>query len=202
MARGRVRALLAAALLLFPAGGAPSADHAVSLAGLFLIATPEMGDPRFRETVVLMVQHNNDGAFGIVINRQTGERSLASVLSALGINEPSAQGNVRLYAGGPVQTDIGFVVHSGDYRRAETMAVAGSSVAVTSSPEVLRDMALRRGPQKSLLAFGYAGWGPGQLERELDQRGWFTAPLDTKLLFDAAPESVWEQALARRTRDL
>jgi putative transcriptional regulator len=122
-------------------------------------------------------------------------------VAAIGINEPAVEGSVRIYAGGPVQTEIGFVVHSSDYRRPETIAV-DSHVAVTSSAEVLRDIARKRGPQKSIVAFGYAGWGPGQLERELELRGWFTAPLDPKLIFDAAPDSVWEQAVTQRTRDL
>jgi putative transcriptional regulator len=205
----RVRHFVAAlALLLVSTGAAPGSDrpdgpqsNGQSLAGQFLIATPEMADPRFRQTVVLMVQHNKDGAFGIVINRLAAEKPLASVLAALGMDEPNAEGNVGLYAGGPVQTEIGFVVHSADYRRLETVTV-DDHVAVTSSPEVLRDIARKRGPQKSLIAFGYAGWGPGQLEHEMDERGWFTAPLDTKLLFDTAPDSIWEQAIIRRTRDL
>jgi putative transcriptional regulator len=208
MARVRFRHLLAAVALVLlsasaPGRAAPGSDAAASpwLGGQFLIATPEMSDPRFQQTVILMVRHNKDGAFGIVINRLVAERSLASVLAAVGINDPNVEGSVSLYAGGPVQTEIGFVVHSGDYRRPETIDVDGH-VAVTSSVEVLRDIAQKRGPQKSFIAFGYAGWGPGQLEGELEQHGWFTAPLDTKLIFDAAPDTVWEQALARRTRDL
>lgn len=195
--------IAAVAWLLVSASAAPGSDAAGGpwLDGQLLIATPEMGDPRFQQTVILMVKHSKDGAFGIAINRPVAERSLASVLAAIGMNEPNVEGSVRLYAGGPVQTEIGFIVHSGEYRRPETIDVDGH-VAVTSSAEVLRDIAQKRGPQKSIVAFGYAGWGPGQLERELAQHGWFTAPLDTKLIFDAAPESIWEQALTRRARDL
>jgi putative transcriptional regulator len=195
--------IVAVALVLSSPGVAPGLDATGGpwLGGQFLIATPEMADPRFRQTVVLMVNHNKDGAFGIVINRLVAEQSLASVLAAIGIQEPNVQGNVRLYAGGPVQTEIGFVVHSSDYRRPETIAV-DSHVAVTSSAEVLRDIARKRGPQRSFIAFGYAGWGPGQLERELEQHGWFTAPVDMKLIFDADPDGIWEQALTRRARDL
>src|ERR1700704_6130062 len=108
----RVRHFVAAvALLLVSTGAAPGSDKTDRpwLAGQFLIATPEMGDPRFQQTVVLMVSHNKDGAFGIVINRLVAERSLASVLAAIGADEPNVEGNVRIYAGGPVQTEIGFV---------------------------------------------------------------------------------------------
>src|SRR4051812_28206112 len=103
------RCVAAIVLLLVSTAAAPGSDDGPWLNGQFLIATPEMGDPRFQQTVVLMVQHSKDGAFGIVINRPVAERSLASVLAAIGIIEPNVDGTIRLYAGGPVQTDIGFV---------------------------------------------------------------------------------------------
>ena len=172
-----------------------------SLAGQLLVATPSMGDPRFAQTVIFMARHDKSGAFGIVINKPVGERPLASLLEALGDKEAGAAGSVRLFAGGPVQPEIGFVVHSADYRRAETIVV-DARVAVTSTREILRDIARKQGPQKSLIAFGYAGWAPGQLEGEMALRGWFTAEEDVDLIFDMDRAKVWDEAMKRRTQDL
>jgi len=172
-----------------------------SLAGRLLIATPAMRDPRFDHAVILMVRHNKDGAFGIVINRPAGERSLASLLAMLGDKDSAAAGNVRIFIGGPVQPTIGFVVHGTDYYLAETIAV-DARVAVTSSPQVLRDIADKKGPAKSLVAFGYAGWAPGQLEGELDRNVWYTAPQNPGLVFDEDRDKLWDDATAHRTQDL
>ena len=172
-----------------------------TLAGQLLVATPSMGDPRFAHTVILMARHDKKGAFGIVINKPVGERPLASLLETLGEKETAAEGNVRIFAGGPVQPEIGFVVHSADYRRAETIVV-DAHVAVTSTREILRDIARKQGPQKSLIAFGYAGWGPGQLDGEMAQRGWFTAEQDVDLIFDMDRAKVWDEAMKRKTQDL
>ena len=172
-----------------------------TLAGQLLVATPSMGDPRFAQTVILMARHDKKGAFGIVINKPVGERPLASLLETLGEKETGAEGSVRIFAGGPVQPEIGFVVHSADYRRAETIVV-DSHVAVTSTREILRDIARKQGPQKSLIAFGYAGWGPGQLDGEMAQRARFTAEEDLDLIFDMDRAKVWDEAMKRRTQDL
>jgi putative transcriptional regulator len=169
-----------------------------SLAGQFLIATPAMRDTVFDHAVILMVRHDQDGAFGIVINRPLGQRPMADLLGAA---DTAASGNVQVFVGGPVRPNIGFVVHSTDYRRAETLDVDGR-VAMTSSREVLRDIADKRGPAKALIAFGYAGWAPGQLESELARNAWYTAPEDPALVFDDDRDKVWEHATARRTRDL
>jgi putative transcriptional regulator len=169
-----------------------------SLAGQFLIATPAMRDTGFDHAVILMLRHDQDGAFGIVINRPLGQRPMADLLGA---KDTAASGNVQVFSGGPVQPNIGFVVHSTDYRRAETLDVDGR-VAMTSSREVLRDIADKKGPAKALIAFGYAGWAPGQLENELARNAWYTAPEDPALVFDDDRDKVWEHATARRTQDL
>ena len=173
----------------------------VSLSGQLLIASPTIGDPRFDRTVILMVQHNQNGALGIVINLPMQERPLASLLEMLGEKDMKVAGKVRIFAGGPVQPEIGFVIHSVDYRRPETIAI-DRRVAVTSSREILRDIGNNKGPKKSLVAFGYAGWGPGQLEDELGRSVWFTAPGEPKLIFDEDREKVWESAFSHRTQDL
>ncbi|MSP45809.1 MAG: hypothetical protein EXQ83_08070 [Xanthobacteraceae bacterium] len=162
-----MRLLPALAALLLPAvlsGAAPSdpaetPKHA-SLASQFLIAASAMRYPRFQNTVVVMVRHDRDGAMGIVINRLAGEQLIARLLEALGANANGATGTGPVFVGGPVQLELGFVLHSTDYRRPETVDV-GRDVALTATPEIFRDIAAMTGPQKSLLVFGYAGWGAG-----------------------------------------
>lgn len=200
------RVLLGLAAVLLPAALLHAAlpkhrlsPDDISLAGQVLIASERMGDPRFARTVIFMVKHNKDGAFGIAINRPVAERSLASLLELLGEKDVASTDSVRIFAGGPVQPEIGLVVHTPDYRRQSTVDVNGE-VAVTASLEVLRDIARGKGPQKALVAFGYAGWGPGQLDGELTREDWHTAPADAALIFDAPRERVWEEAMARRAR--
>ena len=149
-----------------------------SLAGQLLVATPEMGDPRFQHTVILVVQHDEKGA--------------------LGLDSKGSDGQVKLFAGGPVQPEIGFIVHSADYHRSGTVDIDGH-VAMTTDPEALRDIGRHEGPRQSLVAFGYAGWGPGQLEGELASGGWFTILEDPKLVFDIDRDRLWDEAMKRRT---
>ena len=193
-------AILASAALLV-AGPPTGAETRASLAGQFLVASPSMGDPRSDRAVILMVRHGQDGALGIVINKPLGERPLANLLEIFGEKGSNAAGQVRIFAGGPVQRELGFVVHTADYRRSGTLDVDGR-VAMTSSREILRDIAANQGPKKSLIAFGYAGWAPGQLEGEMERRVWSTAPADETLIFDEDREKVWESAFSRRIQDL
>jgi putative transcriptional regulator len=190
--------LAAAAAWLAPAATDPESR---SLTGQLLIAAPTIGDPRFAHTVILMVRHDEEGAFGIVINRPVEERSIASLLEAPGEDVSEISGSVRIFAGGPVQPELGFVVHSAEYRLDETLDVDGR-VAMTANRQVLRDIGHHRGPLKSLFALGYAGWGPGQLEGELARHDWFTTPEEPGLIFDDDRGNLWEDAMARRTRDL
>jgi putative transcriptional regulator len=171
-----------------PTGAAPE-----SLAGQLLIAPPNM--------VILVVRHDRGGALGVVINMPAGERPLAGLLAAIGEPRTTASGNVPVFVGGPVQPDMALVVHSAEYQRPGTLAINGQ-VAVTASAQVLRDIAAHAGPQKSLVAFGYAGWGAGQLDGEMRHNVWFTAPEDPKLVFDEDRAKIWDLAMARRTRDL
>ena len=192
-------ALLAVLLLWAPTAADPPATQ--SLAGQLLIASPDIGDPRFAHTVILMVKHDKDGALGIIINRPVGEKSIASLLERPGEDVSGIEGTLRVFAGGPVQPELGFVVHSTEYRREDTIEV-DEHVAMTTSRQILRDIGHHRGPQKTLFALGYAGWGPGQLENELARHDWFTAPEEPKLIFDDDRASLWEDAMARRTREL
>ena len=191
-------AAILAAMLLAPAADAPDI---ASLTGQLLIASPNIGDPRFAHTVILMVKHDKEGALGIVINRPVGDKSIASLLEAPGEDVSDIEGTLRVFAGGPVQPELGFVVHSAEYRRDDTIDVDGR-VAMTASRQILRDIGHHRGPEKTLFALGYAGWGPGQLDAELARHDWFTAPEEPKLIFDDDRANLWDDAMARRTREL
>jgi putative transcriptional regulator len=196
---------LAATLMLAPClGGAlPTAAQAptASLAGQLLVASPSIGDPRFARTVILMVRHDQGSAFGIVVNRPIGERPLEELLKMLGEKDATAGGKVRIFYGGPVQPELGFVIHSSEYRQPGTIDITGR-VAMTASREILRDIGNNNGPNKSLVAFGYAGWGPGQLESELARRDWSITPGDSKLIFDEDRDKLWDVAFSQRTQDL
>src|SRR5437667_7139501 len=176
-------------MLLAPVAADP--PETVSPTGQLLIAAPAIGDPRFAHTVILMVRHDKEGAFGIVINRPVGERPIAALLEATGDNDTDVAGIVRVFAGGPVQPELGFVVHSAEYRRAETVDVDGR-VAMTASRQILLDIGHSQGPEKSLFALGYAGWGPGQLEGELARHNWFTTPEEPKLVFEDDRDKLWD----------
>jgi putative transcriptional regulator len=191
------RALLNAALPTNPDEAPPPP----SLAGQLLVAAPSMGDPHFERTVILIIQHSPSGALGIIINKPIGETSIASVFEALGQNASDVAGDMRVFSGGPVQPEVGFVVHSADYRRPETVAV-NDRLSMTSSLDILRDIGARRGPAKILVAFGYTGWGPNQLEREIDERAWGIAEADPALVFDEDRDKVWDDAWKRRAQKL
>jgi putative transcriptional regulator len=197
--------LLALALALAPVALTRAAldtgNGAESLAGQLIVAAPGIGDPRFDGTVILIIHHNKDGAFGIAINRPIGTRPLAELLEALGQNGKGVTGTARIFAGGPVEPDIGFVIHSADYHDERTLAI-GSDFAVTSDTKILRAMAGGKGPKHSLVAFGYAGWGPGQLEDEMNHNDWYVTPADAALLFDEDRDSVWQRAYDKRTMRL
>ncbi len=173
--------------------------HTASLAGQLLVASTGMGDPRFRQTVILIVRHGKAGAFGITINRPVDERPLAKLLEMLGETDVAAQGSARIFAGGPVQPDAGFVVHTTDYAQQGTIEI-NEELALTTSPDILRAIGRKQGPQKALVAFGYAGWAAGQLEAELARNDWLTTPADASLVFDESRERVWDEAMARQPR--
>jgi putative transcriptional regulator len=170
-----------------------------SLVGQLLVATPRMGDPHFQRAVVLVIEHGPGGAVGIVINNPIGEQPIGSLLKALGQTGSDVTDSVRVFSGGPVQPQVGFVVHSPDYRRPETVAIT-DRLSLTSSVAILQDIGGKRGPAKVLIAFGYAGWGPTQLENEIEEGGWETAEADPALVFDEDRENVWDIAWKRRTQ--
>ena len=175
----------------------PDVSGHTSAAGQLLIATAALRGPPFEHTVILVAQHSKDGALGIVINRPLEERSIANLLDAFGADASGVNGNVRVYLGGPVDPQIGFVLHSADYHSDDDVDIDGR-VALSSGPEILRDIGLGKGPRQSLVAFGYAGWGPSQLDDELLKGLWTVVPEDPALVFDDDRTKVWTDALARR----
>jgi len=184
-----------------PFGGAPNAPSADPPAGDLLIASAQIQDPRFYHAVILLLKHNDDGAFGIIVNHELSQQPIAKLLAAAGEDTDGIAGTVGVFEGGPVQQELGFLVHSADYYRAETMAVDGK-VAMTASKEALKDLGRGQGPKKYFFALGYAGWGAGQLEGEIARKDWFMIPEDPALVFDADPDTVWDKAFARRGQDL
>jgi putative transcriptional regulator len=167
-----------------------------SLTGQLLIAMPNMGDPRFARTVIYLCAHSTDGAMGLVVNRLLEGLSFAELLEQLSIPRPRVRGGVRLHTGGPVEGSRGFVLHTTDYVQPSSLVVDGD-LALTATVDILRAIAERRGPRQALLALGYAGWGPGQLEAEIQANGWLNAPADEALVFGAEVDTAWERSLGK-----
>ncbi len=197
-------------LLLVPGPARPDTGQGVlepprsgdALTGRLLVAEPDLADPNFDHTVILMLHHDADGALGLVVNRPYGTAPTGELLSRLGVQAPSkVSGETLLYYGGPVQPEIGMIVHSAEYARADTKRLT-PEISVTADPAVLADGAEGHGPRRAIPVLGYAGWGPGQLESELAQGAWFTLPADPTLVFAPDPGKVWAAALARRGVDL
>jgi putative transcriptional regulator len=193
--------VLAIGLIAGPGGSAPQngakPPGASSLAGQFLVATDEIRDPRFARTVIYMVNHGPGGAMGLIVNRPVGEVSLAKLLAGLGVEAKGAGGDVRMHYGGPVEMRQGFTLHTADYKGEDTIQVA-AGIALSTNPEILRAVGMGTGPKRFLVALGYSGWAPGQLEDEIRRGGWEIVPADEAILFDDRYETKWERAMARR----
>ena len=165
------------------------------LAGQLLLAMPQMEDPRFARSVIYLCAHTAEGAMGLVINRLFGAVSFGDLLQQLGIESQIDTSDVHVHFGGPVESGRGFVLHSTDFVREGTMKV-DDQLALTGTLDILRAIAERRGPSRSLFALGYAGWGPGQLDAEIQANGWLHVPAEPGLVFDPDLNSKWERALA------
>ena len=194
-----MRLLRALGLIAFlAAGAAAGAVQAASLTGKVLVAGEGMPDPRFQETVIYLVDHDANGAFGLVVNKPSAIGPIAALLDELGIEADEygfdVQGSVTLHYGGPVDPDRGFVLHSADYEVDGTQLVS-SGIALTFSSEVLVDIALGQGPRRSLIIFGYSGWGPSQLEGELARGDWTVTDADPDLVLGTDHESKWRRSL-------
>jgi putative transcriptional regulator len=166
------------------------------MTGQVLIAMPAMEDPRFAQSVIYVCAHTDEGAMGIVVNRPLASPSFADLLRQLGVDPVPPQRSIRLCQGGPVDNSRGFVLHTADWTGDGSLRV-DDATALTASLDVLKAIASGGGPSRGLLALGYAGWGPGQLDREIAQNAWLSAPADAALLFDEAHETKWRRALAK-----
>jgi putative transcriptional regulator len=188
--------VLGTALWAAEPAGAPAQD--ARTAGQLLVATPELEDPRFTQTVIYMVRHDaRSGAMGLVVNRQLGEVPMAVLLSQSGLPREGAKGSVRLHVGGPVEATRIFVLHTDDYAGPDTVKV-GNGVAITSDASILKSINDGKGPRRACFALGYAGWAPGQLEAEMKAGYWVAVPSDDAILFDDAYETKWDRAMAKR----
>ena len=172
-----------------------------SWAGKLLVATPEMGDPRFAETVIYMVAHDAEGAMGLIVNRPIGTISYAELLAGLGIEPVEIEGATDIHYGGPVDERRGFALHSADFAGVSTLTV-NDRMAMSSQIEVVGAIAVGEGPRDALIVFGYAGWGPRQLEGEIEAGGWVVVPSSDALVFGADNETKWNRALASHAVDL
>jgi len=185
---------LAWSLPLVATNAAEESDY---LTGQLLVATPEMRDPRFVETVIYMVKHSAEGAFGLVINRPLAKGPVEDLLKGFGIDSSGAKGEIIVHYGGPVSPRAGFVLHSDDVLLEESAKVA-NGIAMTSDPKLIEAMAQGKGPRQSLFIMGYAGWAPGQLEGELKAGSWFVVSGDKALIFGQDADRKWQQAIDKR----
>ena len=166
------------------------------LSGKLLIAMPGMMDSRFARTVVYLCAHNADGAMGLVVNRLIGAITFPDLLAQLGIDSPGVGRDIQVHFGGPVESGRGFVLHSSDYEQDGTLKVS-DLMSLTTTIDILRNMAAGDGPRLSMLALGYAGWGPGQLDTEIQANGWLHVEADEKLVFDDDLDGKWERAISK-----
>lgn len=172
----------------------------MKLTGRLLIATPDMGDPRFRSAVIYICSHDKSGAMGIIINKQmvkSGDAlSLSDMLNNIGIEGDVRVADTPVLEGGPVDIDRGFVLHSADYFKTDTSLKLSNTLSLTSTKDVLEALVKDEAPEKAMLAVGYSGWGAGQIEREVQDNAWIVADTDEALIFDTDLESKWSKALA------
>jgi putative transcriptional regulator len=173
-----------------------------TLKGQFLVAMPDMGDERFRESVIYLVGHGEEGAMGLVVNHPLADMRFADILEELkitakedAIHLPERIRERVVLRGGPVQKGRGFVIHSSDYFRDGNSYAVNDDICLTATLDVLKAIATERGPSDSLFALGYCGWSPGQLEGEIKRNGWLTVPFSRELLFATPIRDRYEAAL-------
>jgi putative transcriptional regulator len=167
----------------------------IDLTGQLLIAMPGMGDPRFDRSVIFLCAHSAEGAMGLVVNHPVADLTFDELLSQLDISPASAGAGVPVHMGGPVEHGRGFVLHSAEYSESEATLRVGSDFGMTATLDILEDIAQGRGPARTLMALGYAGWGPGQLEGEIARNAWLTCTASSEIVFDTPPADKWERAL-------
>ena len=163
-----------------------------TLQGQFLISTRQMPDPRFREQVIYMCAHNEEGAMGLVVNNPSPDITLLDVLHGAGLPVPEGE-LPPVYLGGPVGNDAGFILYHGEQDGYAAIEVA-DDIYLSRDMHLLEAIARRNGPEEYLFVLGYAGWGPNQLETELMDNGWLTVPASADILFHTSDENKWRMA--------
>jgi len=173
-----------------------------SLTGQLLVAMPQMTDPRFARSVVYVCAHSEDeGAMGLVVNKLLASLTMDELFTHLNLAPGDADRTRPVHFGGPVEPGRGFVLHTPDYREDATVVVA-DEFAVTATLDILRAIGKGAGPRRNLLALGYAGWAPGQLDAEIQANGWLCVAADSNLVFDDDFDAKWQRALAKLGVDL
>jgi putative transcriptional regulator len=173
------------------------------LEGQLLIAMPVMTDKRFARSVIYMCAHSAEGAMGLIVNQRASHISFGELLKQLGIGSGNGDDievdmdGMDVHVGGPVETGRGFVLHSADYHAADSTLAIDDGVSLTATIDILKAIAGGKGPDKAILALGYAGWRAGQLESEIAANGWLHCAADLDLLFDRNLEHKYERALSK-----
>lgn len=170
-------------------GDSPFRNH-------LLIAMPGLSEGFFHKSVIYVCAHSAAGAMGIVINQRLPDVQFKDLLSQLNLPKSQVQVEPIVHFGGPVETGRGFVLHSTDFMREDTVRI-NDSMCITGTIDILCAMAEGKGPVRSIFALGYSGWGPGQLEAEMHANSWLTVPADEEIIFNTGLEQKWEKALAR-----
>jgi len=163
------------------------------LTGQLLIAMPAMSDPRFQQSVIYVCAHTPEGAMGLVLNRPLQRPSFDDLLRQLEVAPVPPARRIRLCQGGPMDNARGFVLHTSDWTGEGSLRV-NEGLALTASLDVLKAIAEGGGPREGILALGYAGWGPGQLDAEIQQNAWLSAPADETIVFDGDNDTKWRRA--------
>ncbi|HEX3440348.1 MAG TPA: YqgE/AlgH family protein [Pseudolabrys sp.] len=173
-----------------------------SLTGQLLVAMPQMTDPRFARSVVYICAHSEEaGAMGLVVNKLLQSLTMDELFAHLKLGPAQLNRSRPVHFGGPVEPGRGFVLHTAEYREESTLPVS-DGFAVTATLDILRAIGRGEGPQRSLLALGYAGWAPGQLDSEIQANGWLSVDADVDLVFDQDADGKWQRALAKLGVDL
>ena len=165
------------------------------LDGKLLIAMPGMGDPRFDKAVIFMCAHSAEGAMGLIINKPAHTLKFDDLMTQLGIDWDGDLPSPAVHHGGPVEHGRGFVLHSRDYDSEGSSMKIGEGFGMTATLDILTDIALGKGPKRALLALGYTGWAPGQLEAEIQANGWLIADVDAELVFATKDADKWQGAI-------
>lgn len=168
----------------------------MDLTGRVLIAMPGMQDTRFGQAVIFICAHSSEGAMGLVVNKMADDLKLSDLLEQLDIEESPDARRMPVHFGGPVETGRGFVLHDPSYCSSISTLAVDERFSMTATLDILEDMAVGDGPRSALVALGYAGWGPGQLESEIGRNGWLIADASAKLIFGTSNPAKWGAALA------